>query len=397
MIVVKVIDIVKKIRGYDKKENIYTNGEDNAYPEITDRLINNSVTAKMCSSLMVQYLIGKGFKKEVNELIINEKEQITLQDYSEHLAEEIVNNRGVFIHVNYKANDAGIYEPIDPKVLPFDWCRVGEKDDNMYNSKILMKVDWSDTKKKAVKFDVYNPKQIVIKKQIENAGGIEKYKGQVFYYNKDAKSFYPLSRIDAVMGDCDSEAQSSVYKNQLLRKGFFGKTLIVVRPLVDSAVEEEILDQATGNTIPNPAYAKEESEAEEVRDSLEEFIGAEQAGGAMVVEMDNAGDKLEDTILVKNIEANIDADMFQGVEKSVRENILIAFNNLPIGLVTESEGMFSNSGEALLEMKRSYWENTEKERAAFYRILNKFSKIILPEVTLEPVPIVPPRPEAPAE
>lgn len=386
MINVKFFEIFKRLIKYDKKEDIFINGEDNAYPERVDRLINNSVTAKMASEIMVQYLIGKGFGTETDSLIINTEKQTMLIDFAEQIAKELVDNRGVFIHVGYEINAEANIIPVNPKVLPFDWCRLGKEDSKRYSGKIHVKSDWRDSKEEAAIFDVYNPIEKVIAEQISKAGGIEKYTGQIFYYNPDARSHYPLSRIDAVLGDCDSEAQSSVYKNQLLREGFFGKTMIITRPLVDDSTPDTILDDS-GNTIPNPAYVDMQSEAEEAEKEIENFLGAGNAGGAMLVQLDNAGDSLEDAIRIENITADIDPDMFQGVESSIRSNILIAFKNLPIGLVKSNEGLFSNSGEAIEEMKRTYWENTDKERNTFLNLLNIFSKIVI-EQELNVLPLI---------
>lgn len=373
---VKLIDILKKAVKFDKKAKIFRNGEDNAYPETQDRLINNSVTAKMASLLMIQYLIGEGFGEALDDKIINSEEDLTLIDFATDVAEEITNQRGVYIHVGYNAETL---QPIKPKVLPFDWCRAGKKDDKRYNGKILVKTDWSNTKEEAIEIDVYNDKKSVVKRQIAKAGGVKKYKGQIFYFNMDRKYFYPLSRIDSVQNDCDSEAQSSLYKNTLLRKGFFGKTLIVTRPMVDSKIEEHIYVEREGQEPlrqTNPKYINAKSEAKKAKEKMEEFVGAENAGGAMLIQMDNAGEDLDKTILFKNIESKIDPDLFQNVETGVRDNILVAFNNLPIGLVKASDGLFSNSAESIVEMKKTFWENTSKDREKVLYIVNKFYKAV---------------------
>lgn len=363
---VKIVDIFKRLVKWDKKLAIYANGEDNAYPERCERLKNNSVTAKMASNKMVQYLLGNGFGEADN---LEVGKNLKLIDFADDIATDIVDNRGVFIHVNYNGN----YQFSSFRVLPFSWCRLGEKDDKEYNGKILVKKDWNDNKETPKVIDVFNPLKEVVASQISKAGSIENYKGQIFYFNMDRRFYYPLSRIDSVMNDCDSEAQSSVYKNQLLRKGFFGRTVCITRTLTDSSIEETYLD-ANGNRIANPEYVKMESEAEQVKATIEEFLGAENAGGAMVIQTDFAGENLEDAFLFKNIESNIQPDLFQNVEDSLRSNILVAYNNLPVGLVKSSEGIFSNSGEAILEMKKTYWEDTSKERNILETIVNDLLK-----------------------
>lgn len=363
--IVSVLDYFKRLVKFDSKLDIYTNGIDNAYPERIERLKNNSVTAKTASNIMVQYLLGKGFGESDNLMV---GKNLKLIDFAEDIAEDIVDHKGLFVHVKYDAN----YDISSMKYLPFSWCKVGKKDSELYNGKILIKQDWSDSNEKAEIIDVYNPKKEVIDAQIKASKGIENHKGQILFVNLDNKYIYPLSRIDAVQQDCDSEYQASVYKNQLLRKGFFGKTLVVMPPLVDAGISETIYNDL-GQQVPNPEYQRLRSEADVTKGIIEKFIGAENAGGAMLMEMEFAGDDIEKTLLIKNIESNLEPDLFKNVEESVRENILIAYNNLPIDLVKVSSGL-SNSGEAVLQSKLMYWENTNKERNVLETVINDLLK-----------------------
>lgn len=383
---VKIIDVHQKDVKYDGKKGIYLNGHDNAYPDLTDRLINNSVTAKTCSNIMLQFLIGRGFG-DSDTSIVNKESGKTLIEFAKELGIDIVNHRGFFIHVNYTVDSKGVFHKINPSVIPFSFGRVGEKDDKEYNGKILISSDFED-KKKAVKvYDTYNNKQSVIRAQVEKAGGIKEYKGQVLYYNADHKYYYPLSRIESVMDDCDSEYQSSIYKNRILRKGFFGKTIIKTRPLIDSNIEEFITNKE-GRQVSNPEYISEESETAEFINTIEEFVGAENAGGAMVVEVDYEGDNIDDAMKVENIKSELQPALFDSVEKSTRENILIAFNNLPIGLVKASDGLFSSSAEAIVEMKNTYWENTFNERTLLENTLSEIISDKDKEISFKARPLV---------
>jgi hypothetical protein len=363
---VKILDIAKRLIEWDKKLEIYKNGEDNAYPERVDRLINNSVTAKMSLDILTQYLIGKGFG-DVDNFIINKDNKEKLIYFAEKLADSLSEFRGVAIHYSYNA----LFEPCNPVILPFENIRLGKKDSKKYNGKILVSDDWTKAKQDDIQmYDVFNPDAKIVEKQVARDGGITKYKGQILFINEDYNYYYPLSRIDSVMNDCDSEAQASQYKNQLLRKGFFGKTLIITKPLVDSSIPEYLID-ADGKQIPNREYMELESEAEQVKKTLEDFIGAENAGGAMLMEMDWAGDKMDEAIKIQNIEGKIDDKMFEYTENSVSKNILMSFCNLPVALVKSPDAaLLGNSGESMKEAKRLYWENTMKERNRFETILN---------------------------
>ena len=351
-----LIDVWKRLTPWNKSADVYANDTDNAYPERMDRLINNSVTAKSAASIMVQYLIGKGCGTENDRLIINKEKNLKLIDFADDVADDLVKQRGVFIHVNWNA----LYQVCDFSVIPFEWCRIGRTDSNDYAGKIAICKEWLKPKKADIQLiDVFNPRKKVIDAQVEKAGGWEHYKGQVLYVNMDTKLLYPLSRIDSVAEDCDSEAQASVYKNKLLRKGFFGNTLVVTRPLVGEGLDSKALMDA-------------ESEREQFQKAIKDSLGAENTGGVLCLEMDFAGEKLEDAILIKQIESKIDDKLFNYTETSVRENILVAFNNLPSGLVKNNESsMFGNSGETIREMKRTYWENTTKERSLLTSVINQ--------------------------
>jgi len=353
-----LIEVWKRLTPWSKTADVYANDVDNAYPDRMDRLINNSVTAKSAAAIMVQYLLGKGYGETADNAIINKAQNLKLIDFADDVADDLVKQRGVFIHINYNA----LYQVADFSVLPFEWCRIGKKDSNDYAGKVAVCKEWLKPKRSDIELiDVYNPRKKVIDAQVEKAGGWEHYKGQVLYINMDTKLIYPLSRIDSVAEDCDSEAQASVYKNRLLRKGFFGNTLVVTRPLVGEGLQPG-----------SHALQQAESEREAFQGAIKDSLGAENTGGVLCLEMDFAGEKLEDAILIKQIESKIDDKLFDYTETSVRENILVAFNNLPSGLIKANDkALFGNSGEAMREMKRTYWENTTKERILLTSVLNQ--------------------------
>lgn len=352
------VDIWKRLTPWSKSADVYANDVDNAYPERMDRLINNSVTAKSAAAIMVQYLIGKGYGSENDSIVINKQKNLRLIDFADDVADDLVKQRGVFIHINYNA----LYQIADVSVLPYEWCRMGKKDSTDYSGKVAVCKEWLKPKRSEIELiDVYNPRKAIIDAQVEAAGGWDQYKGQVLFVNMDTKLIYPLSRIDAIAEDCDSEAQAGIYKNRLLRRGFFGNTLVVTRPLVGGGLEPG-----------SHAHREAEDEREAFQKAIKDSLGAENTGGVLCLEMDFAGEKLEDAILIKQIESKIDDELFNYTETSVRENILVAFNNLPSGLVkTNDSALFGNSGEAIREMKRTYWENTSKDRNLLTGLLNR--------------------------
>lgn len=364
---VNLIEIAKRVVKWDQKLEIYQNGVDNAYPERMDRYKNNSITARMASIMMKQYVVGQGIDNQNDNKLGDSTYIETLKDISS----DVVDNRGVFIHLKYNA----ALEVVSHKIIPFSKCRLGKKDSNEYNGKILVCDDWSAKKinKEDVSvIDVFNKDKNVLDAQIKAAGGIEDYKGQILYVNMDKEFYYPLSRIHPVYNDCDSEAQSSIFKNTSLRRGFFGKTLIVTRPLGgDGYIETDSDDPRVQRQ-----QRELESEREEFKNTIQDFIGAENNGNALHLEMDFAGEKLDDAILFKNIDANIDDKLFEYTENSASKNILMAYNNIPIALVKSPDSaLFSNSGASLTVAKETYQENTTLERKLVETLFNKITTL----------------------
>lgn len=364
---INILDIVKKLVKWDNKLEIYTQGYDNLYPERQERLISNSITAKMGADLMFQYIIGEGLG--VSDSYKVNKTQ-NLIDFATDLTMSIVKQRGAFIHFDYNMN----FEPVNPVIMPFDRCRIGKKDSKEYNGKILYKIDWTDQKESVVSYNVFSDNPKVIEKQIENAGGIEKYKGQILFINLDRHLTYPLSRVDAVANDCDSETQASVYRNQLLRKGFFGKQIVVTPPLIQNDLEPTYIDEH-GNTVPNREWRQKEDEATQVKETIEQFIGAENAGGAMLMQLPDFEGSIDDVFKVIRIDSSMDDKMFEYTEGRVSTNILMAFNNLPEGLVkSPNNSLLGNSGESLRVLQDMYWKNCSKDRKIVERILTDILK-----------------------
>ena len=360
---VTVFEIVKRLVTWDKKLEIYQNGADNLYPERIDRLINNSVTAKMASEMMVQYVLGKGFG-EADNFKVNDSQKLI--DFAIDVADSLVRQRGIAIHFDYNLN----FEPINPKVLDFTKVRLGLKDSKQYNGKILFKNDWSNNKEDAVVFDVFNKSDKIVQAQINKAGTIDKYKGQVMYINLDSRYYYPLSRIDAVINDCDSESQAAIYKNMILRKGFFGKQIIMTPPLISNDEPEMVLNDL-GELVRNREFARRQAEADEVKKTIESFIGSENAGGALMIESPDFINGIDTIFKIQTINSEVNDKMFEYTENSVSKNILMAFNNIPVALVKSPDSaMFGNSGESIAEAKKMYWENTSKERNKLETIIN---------------------------
>ena len=368
------LQIFNKTPKYDKSKKVHLNGVDNNYPDFVESIISESVTASRCAKLMADYISGKGFGDELNKVIVHKEKQTTLLKFAQDIAESIAEQNGVFIHCNYDGN----HDITSMDVLPFSDCRVGKKDGNDYSGKILTCNDWGDNKKvkQATVIDVYNPDKKVIQQQIEAAEGINNYNGQILYF-RFGKYTYPLAPIHPCIKDSESETQAAIYKHTSLKKGFFGKTLVVTKPMVSATPKEE------------ENYQEQLTQRENFRKTIQEFVGAENSDGVMHMEMELEGDSIDDEIIFKNIDSNINDKLFAHTETSVSDNIRMCFNNVPAALIRSQDGkLFGSSGEAINSMKEFYQEQTTKERMILNEIVNKLmSRFVKKQENLKIVPL----------
>ncbi|UAB85683.1 hypothetical protein INR75_06625 [Zunongwangia sp. SCSIO 43204] len=373
------IEIISSVKSkFDKKNEIYKNGVDNDYPELIESLIDNSVTASRCAALMASYISGKGFGDELNKIIVHDKKKISLLQLVQDIAESYSRHKGFFIQLNYDLN----YNFSSIECLPFTDCRVGKEDDDKYKGKIAVCSDWQDAKevKKAKLVDVYNDNKKVVETQINKAGSIHKYNGQIYYYHEGKKN-YPLSPLHPCIEDSESEKLSAIYKSTSLKKGFFGKTLFITKPLVEADRYNE--DEAK-------EYQDQVKERTNFREVIKQFIGAENADGVLHLEMEFDGEDIEKEILVKNIDSNINDKLFSYTENSVSDNIRMCFNNVPAPLIRSKEGaLFGSSGDAINAMKLFYQDQTNDERMiveqTIQMLLSRFANKPNQEIKLIPL------------
>lgn len=340
-----------KYRGFP----FLANGEGNDYPTKIELLVGGSATAKACAGVIADFIYGKGFSLEAEaratakergerfkkeSLYINDRRE-TPNDLLKKVARSLSYHRGVFLQINYNQ----LFQKTSVQVLPYGCCRLGVKDSNNYRGKVLYYNNWDklqdkkEIDKNVSVIDLYDPRPEVIQEQVNKAGGWENYKGQVYFLNLDRNDSYPLAWADTVLLDCESEMLSSKYTRNGFKKGFFGTYAFVTSPF------------------------KSEADKEEFQEHLRRSIGVEAEQSVFHFQLEMSGDKLEDQVLVKPIESNVKADLFEYADRKTANNIRKTYGNVPPVLIDFVEGKLGNtSGESLKEARVFMQEQMQEER-----------------------------------
>lgn len=336
-------------------------GTHNDYPQLMEKLINGSVTAKACANVYSKFLAGAGFEVGgLNKIIVGKDargKDITVQKFLRQVTKSLSKNSGAYIHLNY--NREG--KIVNVHLKPFKYCRFALTDDTGYAAKIMVYENWDkdsnikyDPKNKAVSFNVFNPG--AVKEQIKKAGDMDKYKGQIYFLFTDDEYLYPVSLFDEVYLEMDTEAQLALFRNRQTRNGFFKKTIIRIQESLGEDQKKELADNARAS------------------------LGADGDGLWIIEDELNENGEFSNAqgFAVSQLDSNLDDEKFQNWDPKISNNIRKAAKGMPAVLIDYEENKLgTTSGEALIQATNYYNAITQDDRTeveeAFAEIFKNFN------------------------
>ena len=327
----------------DKRQDIHVWGTDNKYPSTMEYLLSASVTAKNAVDKAAKAIFGKGVLQ--GHIIVNKKGH-TLNDVLRTFAREYTKHNNAFLSVGY--NLLGEISSIE--AIPSKNVRIGKKDDSGYNGKFVVYNNWDGANGKVDKdafqvIDRYNPNTEIVLAQIEHAGGIGKYKGQIIHIQKYMNEIYSLADGDCVILDMIAEINAGEFKQKGTSDGFLNTKIMAVQPF---------------NT-------PEERNA--FKSQLDSLRGSKNANSVILLEAPDSNSELDKQLLLQDLTSNHNDELFKYTEESIEKNIAKAFN-VPIALINPTDsGLFGNSGEMYRAVKQMLWEEREEERLKIEEVL----------------------------
>lgn len=219
---------------YLQQLGVQAYGEDNLYPQTLKNIVSASSTGSECADRFADFIEGNGFREvSFSEYVVNRKGD-TADDIHALVCRDIADYGGLALHVNYNI----LGEIVELQHIPFENCRLLEEDDNGYVAKIAIHPDWSGCKtrkgarikisKENVDYiDVFNPIKSVVQAQIEAAGGVEYYKGQVLWVSMAGKQTYPTGKADRVITEMSTDEGLSNIKLRNVRNNFLPAGMMV--------------------------------------------------------------------------------------------------------------------------------------------------------------------------
>lgn len=340
--VATVQDVTQKILRFDS---------DNLYPQRCEEVLARSSTLKTVINRITDFVNGEGFQDPViAKMIVNRRglEGQTLNQVMKATARNLVRYLTPVMHVNYN----GLGQMVEMNPIRFERIRFAIADKSGKICKLAYSANWERDGRKGldeniVFYDRFNPRPEVVLEQIEDAGGISNYRGQIIYLTP-ADDEYPLASFDSVLDDAQVQAEVGLAKVGNTQNSFLG-TLAILYPGEFASTAEE-------NDFKNLIANK---------------TGARNAGRTIGLQ-DRSGQRKASDIFANLTPVNLDK-LFEFTEKSVKENIMESESFPAILMGKAPTGLFAQGDiEEVYTYVNSITRNRRQELESFFSTLLKY-------------------------
>lgn len=347
--------------GYIQTLGIQSYGVDNLYPQVLRDIIAASSTGSECVERFANFIEGNGFRAELfAEYVVNRRGD-TADDIHTLVCKDMADYDGMALHVNYNVQG----DIVELSHIPFENCRLVEEDVNGYMPQIAIHPDWSGKKTRKGKailvkkenidyIDVFNPRKEVILAQIEAAGGIEFYKGQVLWISGAGKNVYPISRADRVITEMSTDEGLANVKYRNVRCNFLPSGMVITKKGSSVKFDEH------GNQIED-----ENDEDIGFSDTIKQLQGDVNAGKLLEVTLNSDEDAPQ---FIEMNSKNYDKE-FSVTDASVVERIYSAFGQEPWYCIRV--GKLGFSGDILEDAFEYYNSIVSKQQRMIERAFKK--------------------------
>lgn len=344
---------------------IQSYGKNNDYPQRVQEIIAASVTGASCLDTYAKFIIGRGFSQpDFYDAYINERD--TADDLLQKVGSDYAMFRGFALHVNYNAN----YKIRSVSHIPFEWLRLEQVKDGEPNDRVALHKDWGKrhTALRAFRqqdiewFDLYSPNPEDIRRQVEQAGGWDKWKGQILYFSDFGSKCYPVPVFDSALTDMSTEEGLANVAMRNARNNFLPAGIFIDHN--------------------NPANGEEQET--ETKEELRAFQGDTNAGKMLYLNLQQ-GEIPPD--FVSFDAKNTDKD-FVNTNKEIPDRIGRAFCQPPI---LRCQDVGANFGADLMRNAYDFYNSqTETERMTlervFAEVFSHFAENVNPEMDYRILP-----------
>lgn len=245
-------------------------GDGDRFPQTLLRVAGESDVARACLNVRYRFTVGNGFAdRGLSRMIANAYDRDTFDRLLSKMSYSMAYFEGVALHVGYNA----LGKIASLRHVPIEKVRLRQPDDLGYltHGAVFPHLGGSDRGKEKLytELPLFDPRPEIVFRQMEEAGGIEQYRGQLIYATiwGPEDEYYHVPGWYSTPRNMETDAQLTNYDFRNVTGGFAGSGVLGV--------------------LEKPRAAGEEGEAlEDDPNSLESQIaagmGSENAGTVLV-------------------------------------------------------------------------------------------------------------------
>lgn len=330
-------------KAYRRVKGIENFGKDNLYPNNSFNMYESSGALASCIDTYQAFIEGRGMTTDDQfwKAKINQKGLRTDQLHWKLTMDYAIHN-GFALLVHYNA----LYEKVGIFHIPFEFCRLGARDDEGNVNKIHVYDKWDEVmyqNRNVREYDIYNSDPDVIQSQVDAAGGWDKWKGQVWYNGEAGELAYPVNSYEQVREDVATDYLIKRRKNANITSNF-AVTNYIEYPFKFASDEERTLE----------------------KEKYKEIMNSDNSGSIMIIENDSrdVNGQTREVKVHKLSVPNLDK-LYEHTESSVQENIRRRFKIPEILMNAVSTGFSSE----IMQHAYTYYNNiTESKRRMFEQV-----------------------------
>lgn len=346
--------------GYVSRYRMQSYGKDNLYPQHIREITGASGTAELCLARYQKFVEGFGFRdKAFRALEVNPRGD-TADDMLHLVAQDLTRHGGFAIHVNYNV----MCQVTSLALIPFEQCRLEEPDDRGNVAHIIVHPDWTFKRTRNGKtmtsgekwidrIAVFDPLPEVVQRQIVEAGGIDKYKGQVLWFSMAGRGTYPTPIYDSVITEISTDEGLGNIKYRNVRNNFLVSCMLVAKKGVPRINEQ----------------GEQEEQSMITADELRQFQGDENGNKILYVELENDEDEPK---VIAFPSKSYDKD-FTVTDQSVIERIYAQFHQELFYAIRI--GKLGFSGTVMQDAYEYYAGEVTTEQRAIQRAFEKIMAV----------------------
>ncbi len=256
-------------------------GLDNLFPQNLLEAIKDSPTAQACIGVKARFIEGNGFLNPDLARMVVHRSGLRLDELLRRVSQNFAPFEVISLHVGYN----GLGQITDIRPVGTEIIRLGEPDDLGYTFQagifpFIASQLTPNKKNEHARINLFNPNPDVVQEQIELAGGISKYPGQLIYetfWMPGDETYHSPSYL-ACIKDIETEAELSTYDYKTVTNGFniSGIFAYLGRKRQQRAPLNE-----------SDPYEPQDEETDEITNQIIQHQGAENAASIMTISAEN--------------------------------------------------------------------------------------------------------------